>query len=167
MSGIGRRRVMVVGIGNLDRADDGAGMLVASQLTGRLPPDVTLIARSGDILGLVQDWTGYDVLICVDAAAPTGRPGQIHRFDAADGRLPPGTSLTSSHAFGLADAIALARELQFLPPTVTVYAIEGARFDAGAPMVAEVAAAVGDVAERIIEEVVGLVEKPTLKGVAI
>jgi len=149
MSGSGRRRIMVVGIGNPDRADDGAGLAVASHLAGRLPNDVALIARSGDILGLVQDWIGYDALICADAAAPMGQPGQVHRLDAADGKLPPGTSLTSSHAFGLAEAIALARELQLLPPTVTVYAIEGACFNAGAPMTPEVAAAVGQVAGLI------------------
>jgi len=67
--------------------------------------------------------------------------------------LPQGASLPSSHAFGLAEAIALGRELQTLPKTVVIYAIEGACFDIGAPMTPEVASAVNEVAERIIEEV--------------
>ena len=152
----GRAGIMVVGIGNPDRGDDGVGLRIASRLAGRLPPGVRLVVRGGDMLGLVQDWAAYDALICVDAAAPMGQPGRIHRLDAAGGQLPPGVSLTSSHAFGLAEAIALARELQLLPRTVAVYALEGACFDAGAPMSLEVAAAVDGVAELIIEEILGL-----------
>ena len=160
----GRARIMVVGIGNPDRGDDSVGLRVASRLAGHLPQGVGLAGRSGDILGLVQDWAAYDALICIDAAAPIGQAGRIHRLDAADGQLPPGVSLTSSHAFGLAETIALARELCLLPATVTVYAIEGACFEAGAPMSPKVAAAIDDVAERVIEEVTGLLEEPRTRG---
>jgi len=160
----GRARIMVVGIGNPDRGDDSVGLSVASRLVGRLPQGVGLAGRSGDILGLVQDWAAYDALVCVDAAASIGQAGRIHRLDAADGELAPGMSLTSSHAFGLAEAIALARELCLLPATLTVYAIEGACFEAGAPMSPKVAAAIEDVAERVIEEVTGLLEEPRTRG---
>jgi hydrogenase maturation protease len=153
-------RILVVGIGNPDRGDDGAGIMVADGLAGRLPPGVTLVVRSGDILGLVQDWAGYDALVCVDAAALMERPGQVHRFDATGGRLPPDAALTSSHAFGLAEALALARELQLLPATVTVYAIEGACFDAGTPMTPEVTAAVVQVVALIVDEVAALGQHP-------
>ena len=153
MSGSGDARIMVIGIGNPDCADDGVGLSVASRLTGRLPSGITLVTRSGDILGLVPDWAGCHRLVCVDAAAPMGQPGRVHRFDATDRNLPAGASLTSSHAFGLAEAIAIARELHLLPAAVTVYAIEGSRFDTGEQMTPEVAAAVDQVAELVIEEV--------------
>jgi len=153
MSRRGRKGIIVLGIGNPDRADDGAGVRVAAQLAGQLPEDAKLLVRSGDILALVDDWAFGDALVCVDAANPMGQPGRVHRFEAADGRLPQGASLPSSHAFGLAEAIALGRELQTLPKTVVIYAIEGACFDIGAPMTPEVASAVNEVAERIIEEV--------------
>ncbi len=153
MRGPARKQIVVLGIGNPDRADDGVGAVVAARLAGRLPPGVTLVVRSGDILGLVEDWANCDALICADAAAPMATPGGIHRIDAASGELPRGAACTSSHAFGLAEAIALARELQTLPETVVVYAVEGTCFDGGAPMTPQVAAAVDEVAERIIEEV--------------
>ncbi|MGE5159551.1 MAG: hydrogenase maturation protease [Gemmatimonas sp.] len=153
MSNPGQKRIMVLGIGNPDRADDDVGVRVAARLTGHLPAEVTLVARSGDILALVEDWAGFDALVCVDAANPMGQPGRIYRFETADGELPERTSLTSSHAFGLAEAIALARELQTLPKTVVIYAVEGACFDGGSPMTPQVAAAVNEIAERIIEEV--------------
>lgn len=153
MSNPGRKRIIVLGIGNSDRADDGVGARVAARLAGRLPAEVTLVVRSGDILALVEDWASCDALVCVDAASPMGQPGRIYRFEAADGELPEGATLTSSHAFGLAEAIALARELQALPETVVIYTVEGACFDGGAPMTPQVVAAVNEVAGRIIEEV--------------
>ena len=153
MSRAGRPRIMVVGIGNPDRADDAVGLEVVARLAGRLPPDVALVARTGDILGLVQDWAGCDALVCVDAAAPMGHPGRVHRVNATNGNLPPVVSVTSSHAFALPEAIAMARELKLLPATVVVYAIEGGRFDMDSAMTPEVAFAIGQVAELIIEEV--------------
>ena len=146
-------KILVAAIGNPDRGDDGAGPLVAAGLAGQLPPDVTLITRRGDLLGLIEDWAGFDVVICADAAAPIETPGRIHRIDAANDGLPVALSLSSGHAFGLAEAIALGRALQSLPETVIVYAIEGSGFDGGAPVTPAVAAAAGEAAARILAEI--------------
>jgi hydrogenase maturation protease len=146
-------KILVAAIGNPDRADDGVGALVATRLAGRLPPGVALVSRHGDILALVEDWSGFDMVVCIDAVAPMEMPGRIHRIDAGSGELPHGVSFGSSHAFGLAEAIALAAVLGSLPGTVIVYAIEGASFEVGAGMTPEVTAAAADVADRVIDEV--------------
>jgi hydrogenase maturation protease len=144
--------VLIAAIGNPDRGDDGAGALVATRLAGRLPRDVAIVTRSGDMLSLFEDWAGIDAVVCIDAAGPMGVPGRIDRIDAAAGELPSGVSFASSHAFGLAEAIALAGALGSLPATVIVYAIEGACFDGGAAMTPEVTAAAAEVADRIVAE---------------
>jgi hydrogenase maturation protease len=148
-----RPKILVVAIGNPDRGDDGVGALVATELAGRLPPEVALVARRGDILALVEDWRGFDAVVCVDAAAPIEAPGRIHRIDAGADELPRGASLASSHGFGLAEALALADALQSRPETVIVYAIEGGCFAGGAAMTPEVAAAASEVANRVVAEV--------------
>lgn len=153
MSNSGRKKIIVLGIGNPDRADDGVGVLIARRLSDHLPADVELVVDSGNIVALVEDWAGCDALLCVDAANPMGQPGRIYRFEAADAALAESASLTSSHGFGLTEAIALAHELHTLPETVVIYAVEGTCFDIGAPMTPQVAAAIDDVAERIIDEV--------------
>lgn len=154
------RKILVAAIGNPDRGDDGVGMLVAASLTGRLPPDAALVTRRGDIFGLIDDWADFDALICVDAAVPAGAPatapGCIHRIGAATGTLPVDLSFQSSHAFGLAEAIALGRALQSLPETVIVYAVEGGCFDNGAPVTPAVAAAAAAVATCILKEIARL-----------
>jgi hydrogenase maturation protease len=158
MSGVAKNnamlpKVLVVAIGNPDRADDGVGALVAAELAGRLPPDVALTTRSGDILSLMEDWAGFDAVVCIDAVAPMERPGRVFRIDAGAGELPHDLSFASSHAFGLAEAIALADALKSLPGTVIVYAVEGASFDGGAEMTPEVGAAAAEVADRVVAEV--------------
>jgi len=61
----------------------------------------------------------------------------------------------STHGLGLAEAIELARALGALPPRCVVYAIEGASFEAGAPLTPAVSDAVADVALRLEAEIVG------------
>jgi hydrogenase maturation protease len=147
------RKVLVVGLGNSERADDGVGVEAARQLAGRLPEDVTLLVGGRDVLSLVDDWAGFDALVCIDAAAPMGNPGRIHRIDLATAELPREMSLVSSHAFGLVEAVRLARTLQRAPQAIIVYAIEGDRFDLGAPMTAAAAAAVDGVIQCVTIEV--------------
>jgi hydrogenase maturation protease len=146
-------KLLVVAVGNPDRGDDAVGALVAARLTGQVPPGIEVVHRAGNLLDLIEIWSGCDTLVCVDAAAPMGRPGRIHRIDASAGALPQGPPSTSTHGFGLAEAIDLARALHALPPRVIVYAVEGARFDPGAGMTPAVAAAVGTVVDRILAEV--------------
>lgn len=145
-------KLLVVGIGNPDRGDDGIGPLVVRRLAGRVSTDVVLIERTGDALALIEDWAGADGVVLVDAAAPGTAPGSIHRIDLLRDALPSHLSLSSTHAFGVADAVALARTLGRLPAGITVYAIEGANFTPGAPVTPVVAASIEDVVTRIAAE---------------
>jgi hydrogenase maturation protease len=149
-------KIVVVGLGNPDRGDDGIGAIVARRLVGRLSGEVPVLFRSGDMLSLVEDWTGIDAVICIDAAAPMGAPGRIHRVDLAAGGRPPDIAPTSSHGFGIGDAVELARALGRAPRQIIVYAVEGSCFDGGAPVTPQVAAAAAAAADRIAAEVAAL-----------
>jgi hydrogenase maturation protease len=158
-----RRKVLVIGLGNPDRGDDAVGAVVVEKLAGRLPGDVELRTRSGDMLSLIEDWEGYNAVVCVDAAAPMGVPGRVHRIDLATDELPASKSSTSSHAFSLADVIRLARTLQGAPQDIIVYAVEGYRFDPSAPMTDAVSAAASEVTRRVIAEV-GILRRKALEA---
>ncbi len=151
--GEARPKILVAAIGNPDRGDDGVGPLVARTLSGRLPPAVRLVVRAGDLMSLIEDWAEVDAVICVDASARQGAPGRVCRIDLAEKALPPELAFTSSHAFGLAEAIELARVLELAPKQIVVYAIEGACFDTGAPFTPEVLSAATEVADCIAGEV--------------
>jgi hydrogenase maturation protease len=119
------------------RGDDAAGLEVARRLRAA---GVDAIEHEGDCSALVDRLAGRDDVVIVDAASTGGGPGHVHRLDAdalGEARL-----RSSSHAFGVPEAVALARELGRLPRKLTIYAIEGERFDLGAPLSPAAAAAV-------------------------
>ena len=152
MSGADRPGVLVVGIGNPDRGDDGFGPAVADRLRGRVPSGVRVLERSGDVLALIEDWAGFSAVIVIDAAAPISQPGRIHSFDLAADPLPVGFARGSTHAFGIAEAVELARSLDRLPCRLVAYLVEGSRFVIGAPLSPPVAAAVDLLVEHVLVE---------------
>lgn len=154
------RQVLVIGLGNPDRGDDGVGIRVAEALVSDLPPGVALKARTGDILGLIDDWAGFGRVVCIDAAAPMGTPGRIHRIDTAHAPLPTAAGLASSHGIGVAEALALALAIGKAPEVLVVFAVEGASFEVGAPLTPAVADVVAAVAARVRAEVESLMAMP-------
>jgi len=153
MTGAEQPLALVVGIGNWDRGDDGFGLAVAHQLMGRVPSTVRILERSGDALAMIEDWNGVHRAIVIDAMAPISEPGRVHRFDLSDSPLPIGFAPSSSHAFGVAETVELARSLGRLPRYLVAYLVEGEQFGTGAPLSLAVAEAVEDVADRIVSEI--------------
>jgi hydrogenase maturation protease len=146
-------RVLLVGLGNPDRGDDGVGQIVARRLASILPAGVTVAQSGNEMTSLIATWQGFDAVICIDAAAPLTAPGRIHRYDLATTELLQDVVHVSSHGLGLADTIALARVLNAAPRDIIVYAVEGGSFAAGATMTPEVSAAAAEVADRVADEV--------------
>jgi len=150
-------RILVVGVGNRDCGDDGIGPLVADRLAGRVPAGVQVRALGGDMLALIEMWSGRDTVIVIDAARAMMQAGRIHRLEPILEPLPRELALGSTHALGVADAVELARALDRLPRRLVVYAVEGAVFEVGARPSAEAAAAVEAAAGLIAAEVDALV----------
>jgi hydrogenase maturation protease len=152
MSGGGPLSVLVAAIGNPNRGDDGVGPAVADRLRGRVPAGVRVIERGGDVLGVIEEWAGFSAVLVVDAAAPISRPGRIHRLDLHGQSPLVAFARGSTHAFGIAEAVGLARSLGRLPRHLILYLVEGERFDIGAPMSPAVSDAVDRVAQTILAE---------------
>ncbi len=148
------RRVVALCIGNPQRGDDAVGRAVADALRAALD-GVEIIEEEGEATKVLSRLEGADAAFIVDACASVASPGEIHRFDVGAGPLAQTVFSASTHGFGLAEALELARALGALPPRCVVYAIEGAAFDVGAPLSPAVAAAVDIVAERLRAEILG------------
>ena len=70
-------------------------------------------------------------------------------------------SLSSTHAFGVAEAVGLARRPRpAAPARLIAYAIEGANFDPGAPISRKVAATVPKLVTRVAGELRRLEQDP-------
>jgi hydrogenase maturation protease len=142
-----------VGIGNAWRNDDRAGLAVARRLAGTLPEEVALLEREGEPTSLMDSWEGAEAVWLVDAVSSGAEPGTVHRHDAGTKELPAQLFRTSTHHFGLAEAVELARAVGRLPRTVIVYGIEGANFETGETLSPKVEAAAERVAEAVRKEV--------------
>jgi len=147
--GKGMHRRLIIGIGNPDRGDDGVGARVAAKLADEGLRDTEVMARSADVVGLIEDWADAEVVVLIDAAAPVSHPGTIHRVDLTAEVLPRDLSLSSTHSFGILETLELARSLDRLPRRVVLYAVEGTCFEPGSAMSPEVCAAAEEVARQI------------------
>ena len=144
---------LVIGCGNADRGDDAAGLLVARRLREM---GVEAQEQSGEALALMESWrgAGEDVEVVLIDAVVTGAPvGTITVWDAREAPVIGDFLRCSTHAFGVAEAIQLARVVDLLPPRMLIYGIDAGRFDFGAPPSVEVAWAIEEVAERIRQHV--------------
>ncbi|MBZ5651134.1 MAG: hydrogenase maturation protease [Acidobacteriia bacterium] len=138
--------MLIIGCGNRQRSDDGAGILVAERLRDLGIPAET---RSGEAADLIEAWRGADDVIVVDAVM-TGAPvGTVQAWDARQ-PLASVSTTASTHGLGVAEAIGLAQVLQCLPARLQVYGIEGRQFEPGVEISPEVQRAIEDVARRII-----------------
>ena len=138
---------LVIGLGNAYRGDDAAGLLaVRGVRNGRR-------LERGDCTDLIDLLKGEERVVIVDAMRSGREAGFVHRFDAHDDELPLRT-FVSSHSMGVAETIELARALDRLPETLSVFGIEVGEIGTGEEVSAEVHAAAGQVAKEI-EELVG------------
>jgi len=153
------QRLLIIGVGNPDRGDDGAGRTVIRALRARIDARAdkgapTLIEQSGESILLIEAMQGFSSVVIVDAADFGAKPGSHRRFDAGEAALPSDLTNMSSHGFGVPQAIELARALGTLPARCTVYAIQAASFEAGAPLSPAVATATNIVATKIFNDFV-------------
>ena len=144
--------IIVIGIGNEYRRDDGVGIAVARRLRERFLTKITVLEESGEGTALMDSWKGATWVMLLDAVRSGARPGTVHRLDARSTSVPAGFFHYSSHAFGVAEAIELARSLDQLPPHLIVYGIEGENFAAGEEFSPVVAQAIEAVVERAADE---------------
>jgi len=140
--------MLVIGYGNRDRGDDGAGVMVAERLR-KLGFDARIL--TGEALDLIEAWRGADDVVVVDAVESGAPLGKVWVWDGRTEKI-QGSLPISTHGFGVAEAINLASILDCLPKRLRVFGIEGRRFDVGGEISPEVVSATEEVAKRIAGE---------------
>ena len=145
-------RTAVIGIGNPDRGDDGAGPALLRRLRGRVGEDIELIAHAGEAAALIDLLQDATRAYLIDACRSGRPPGTLRRIDAHACSLPRDGRESSTHGLGVAQALELARALTLLPRRCVVYCIEGGSYALGAPLSAPVLAAIDTLAARLLAE---------------
>ena len=156
-------RVLVCGVGNVLKQDDGFGNAVAEALAKRsdLPPNMRVIESSIAGIHMVQELTaGYDVLIMIDAVIRGGEPGRLYWLEA---EVPDITSYTfdqrneilaDMHFTNPTRAMMLAKGVGVLPARTFILGCEAlnhTEFEMG--LSAPVAAAVPKAITLLLEHI--------------
>ena len=115
--------------------------------------DVTVEEQSGEGTSLMETWKGYDRVFIIDAVSSGEVPGSVHRLDPSNETIPAKYFSCSTHNFGVAEAIEMARVLDQLPNNIKLFGIEGKTFESGEELSLEVESAAEIVTQEIIEHV--------------
>ena len=131
-------KVLLIGMGNVFRGDDGAGLVFARRLVSRLKSEVNIGLEfevqesNGSAFSLMELWRGWETVIVVDALIDATREsGQVLSIDGLLEDFPTDPLSVSTHAFGLIEAIKLSRVLGVLPKELRVIAIVAEGFGLG------------------------------------
>jgi len=145
-------KTVVLGLGNVLHADDGAGAQAIKRLyeDGRVPGEVFLV--EGGTLGLELLPYVWDCsrLIVIDAVDVGEAPGTVVRMSGEELNSLPGNS--SVHQLGVSDLLVALRVLAQRQPEVTLLGVQPANTDWSTELSPAVAAAMNVLVEATVKE---------------
>lgn len=151
------KNILVAGVGNPYRSDDGVGIAVLqelkkAQLQNLALPFADLVDAGTDGLALLDLLPKYQQVIIIDAVNMRATPGAVKVFTPQDARLNITHDALSTHGFGLAEMLQLAEQLGVTATTaITIIGVEPKSLEFGAELSAEV--------KQAIPEIVALIGK--------
>jgi hydrogenase maturation protease len=144
---------LVVGIGNMLRADDAFGRVVADRLIGDPRLSTSRVLSCHQLTPeLAADFASSRLVVLVDARLAGGRPGslQIYRLDDHC------RAARFDHGVEVSEVVALCEALYGAAPPVVVLSVRAERLDVSESLSATVAEAV----QGAVETVVSLLDAP-------
>jgi hydrogenase maturation protease len=154
-------RIVVLGLGNLVHADDGAGVhaieMLRSDLRAGLPgtnaqrmAEVTLLDGGTLGLALLPHLSGVDRLLVLDAVDAGEPAGTVMRFAGKSLHGLPGKP--SVHQLGFADLLIALQLLGEEPREVVLLGIQPASIDWGCELTLQVRQAIPDLVEAAVRQ---------------
>jgi hydrogenase maturation protease len=170
-------RVVVIGVGNRYRGDDGVGHRLIDRLSEDVeaaqavaghpsrPPTsrlerTELCYSDGEPTRLLEQWDGADLAVVVDAVLTGAEAGHLTVLEAGVDDL-PARAATSSHASGVGEAWALGQALGTLPGRLLVVGVEAGSVHDGEGLTEPVYAALAH-AHRLVRALIATATAPAL-----
>jgi hydrogenase maturation protease len=155
--------LVVIGCGNLNRSDDGAGVVVARRLLAlRTPPSasVKILDAGTNGMDILFQARGARKLVIVDASSSGSEPGSVFEVPGHELENRPAPSYTL-HDFRWDHALYAGRRIwaDDFPTDVTIFLIEAATLDYGLDLSPKVKQAADIVTARIATLIVAYCEK--------
>jgi len=152
-----RKRIVIVGVGNVLLKDEGIGVHVVralQEMSLASPKGEVDVVDGGTSPSAFDSAEGADKLIVVDAARGGGAPGTIYRF--APDELSGGPKLLYSlHDLGLLDGLRMMESAGNGPRETVIIGVEPAEVDWGLELTPTLEGKLPDVVRRVVEEQTG------------
>ncbi len=145
----------IIGCGNLNRSDDGVGVIIVQRLQQYLMENPHSEVRAYDCgtsgMEVMFQARGSTKLIIIDASSTGSQPGAVYKVPGIELEALPEPSY-SLHDFRWDHAIASGRKIfqQDFPEDVTVYLIEAENLGFGWDLTPAVQSAASFVMEEIV-----------------
>jgi hydrogenase maturation protease len=119
-------KVLILGVGNLLKGDDGVGLHIADLLRNEGLGDTVDIKDGVSGLDILGEIAGYDKVIIIDAIKTNGQPGTIYTFSLNELRKQDAEHSFSSHNLNLPSLIQLGEKIYpgKIPDDIIIIAIE-------------------------------------------
>lgn len=150
--------VLILGLGNPLRRDDGVGPRVIEELESQgLPDGITALDGGTGGLDILRVLEGWNHVIIVDAAnvdAGDGGigPGEFVRFTPDQVRLAESEDNLSLHHAGLAEVFGLAKALDHQLPSIVIFGVQPGEVGWGEGLSSSVESGLSTLVEAVREE---------------
>ena len=150
--------ILICGVGNKLKTDDGLGPFVIEELANRpLPRHVTLADFGISGFKCALHLEGYEKVVFIDAISlPGSPPGRLHRLDIPREDVLKSPNLSSFsvslHETDLERILATAAVLNIYPPKVVVVGCQPAETSVALGLTAAVQKAVPGIIEMVMAE---------------
>ncbi|MBW0014507.1 hydrogenase maturation protease [Mycobacterium sp.] len=144
--------VVVVGLGNSYRKDDGVGAAAAAALHLLALPHVRVVTGIAEPTELLEVWSGARLVVVIDGAAATPpTPGRVRRCQLSDVVCGPGK--LSCHRVDIGPALELGKVLGRVPDDLVVITVDVADTGHGVGLTPAVARAVPEAVRMAVGEI--------------
>jgi hydrogenase maturation protease len=127
-----REPVRLIGLGNIFRGDDAAGIVLAERIRREKIPGLEVLLHFGDGASLIPLWDKIKRVILVDAVCAGGKSGKLISFDLQKEAFPENLFSVSSHSLGIPEALRIAKKLhRKLPAGFMFFGVTAERFNLG------------------------------------
>jgi len=149
-------KTLILGVGNLYRQDDGVGIKVIQKLIANrnnydIPPMVSILDGGTEGLGLIEYFKDYEKIILVDAVEMQLPAGEIKVFLSEEAILTINSDSLSTHGFGIAEVLKLAKQLD-INSEIIIVGIQPQSLDFIKGLTKKVELAVDKVVDIILEK---------------
>ncbi|RLF87318.1 hypothetical protein DRN58_00685 [Thermococci archaeon] len=150
--------IVIIGIGNILRSDDGLGFHIIKELQKyNLPPDVKLVERDVLDFQILSVMENARKVIFVDAIQNKGKPGKIYYLDLTQVNMESAKDLRipNIHNLELEKFLLFCKIMGVSPPKILLIGCEPKNLEMGLELSKEVREAIPKIINLILKELEG------------